>query len=63
MSNVRVRIADGRQVVTDLGHHFGGEELAVPPPLAEEWVRFGWAVRVEQAADKPAARGKQSRTS
>ncbi|MFC4912574.1 hypothetical protein [Actinomadura gamaensis] len=39
---VRVRVAQGRQVVTDHGHHHGGETVAVPASTATEWIARGW---------------------
>ncbi|GAA2621998.1 hypothetical protein SMC26_32945 [Actinomadura fulvescens] len=56
---VNVRVRDGRQIVTDLGHHYGGEILTVPARLARQWVRYGWADETTDpnpSADHPAAR-------
>lgn len=40
---MRVRVRDGRQVVTEAGHHYGGEVLDVADATAAQWVRQGWA--------------------
>ncbi|RFS86799.1 hypothetical protein D0T12_00445 [Actinomadura spongiicola] len=47
---VSVRVRDGRQIVTDTGHHYGGQVLTVPARLAREWQRYGWAEPVEPTA-------------
>lgn len=46
---MRVRVRDGRQVVTEAGHHYGGEVLDVDGATATDWVRQGWADPVDGA--------------
>lgn len=61
MTAVRVRVADGRQVVTDTGHHRGGDVLTVHAHTARQWITWRWAVPVDDeqlpaVPDGPAAR-------
>lgn len=59
MTSIPVRVADGRQVVTDTGHHRGGDVLTVDPHTARQWVTWGWAAPVDEmppAPETPAAR-------
>lgn len=45
---MRVRVRPNRQVVTEDGHHFGGDELDVPTATAQAWVRLGAVDAVEE---------------
>lgn len=38
---MRVRVRPNRQVVTEAGHHYGGDELDVPDGTAAAWARLG----------------------
>ncbi len=52
-------VAEGRQVVVDDVHYFGGDEVTVSPATAEAWQRYGWAqpAKAESTPDsKPKAR-------
>ncbi|MFC5182830.1 hypothetical protein [Actinomadura harenae] len=44
----RVRVLEGRQIVTELGHHHGGETLTASPRTAADWIRWGWAEDVTE---------------
>ncbi|MFC5753393.1 hypothetical protein [Actinomadura rugatobispora] len=54
----KVRIAENRQVVTDLGHHQGGTELDVPQDLADQWIRYGWAEPVREPGKRAGVRAR-----
>lgn len=46
---MRVRIREHRQVVTEAGHHYGGELLDVTDATGAQWVRQGWADPLDTA--------------
>lgn len=40
---MRVIVTEGVQVVHEGRHHFGGQTVDVPEPVATIWIRYGWA--------------------
>lgn len=63
MSTIRVRVAEGRQVVPIEGGPVrrAGAEIEIEPVLARKWISWGWVVPVDGGQAPPAPDGPSVR--
>lgn len=58
---MNVAVTEGRQVVHDGRHYYGGQTVDVPDRVAQTWCRYGWAAELAGDVDNRRARVAQLR--